>query len=106
MAATAPGGTRPGNGRPGHACCRRRLARAGSPPVPLHPAGAGNAARPRGGHPPRAPSAGLGLDPNSGVLSGTPTAQGTTKFTVVVYDSYSPPLYAAPQDFSITISPA
>jgi uncharacterized repeat protein (TIGR03803 family) len=47
--------------------------------------------------------AGLSLDANSGVISGTPTTAGTSNFTVQVSDSESPPaLTTAP--LSITIN--
>jgi Putative Ig domain len=46
---------------------------------------------------------GLTLDPNTGVLSGTPTASGTSSFTVLVTDSSTPP-QTNTQPLSITIN--
>ena len=46
---------------------------------------------------------GLSLDPNSGLISGTPTTAGTANFTVQVSDSQSPPATAS-APFSITVS--
>jgi hypothetical protein len=47
--------------------------------------------------------AGLSIDPNSGNISGTPTATGTASFTVQVADSESPPATAS-QTLSIAIA--
>jgi fibronectin type 3 domain-containing protein len=47
--------------------------------------------------------AGLTLDANSGVISGTPTAPGTFNFTMQVSDSESPPATAS-APLSITVS--
>lgn len=49
--------------------------------------------------------AGLTLNSSSGVISGTPTATGTSSFTIQVNDSESPSQTEA-VNFSITISPA
>jgi hypothetical protein len=46
---------------------------------------------------------GLNLDPNTGVVSGTPTAAGTSSFTVLVKDSSTPP-QTGTQPLSITIN--
>ena len=48
-------------------------------------------------------SAGLSLDANSGLISGTPTTPGTSNFTVEVSDSQSPPATAAAA-LSITVN--
>jgi Putative Ig domain len=48
-------------------------------------------------------SAGLSLDATTGVISGTPTASGTTNFTVQVTDSAPTPV-SATQSLSITIA--
>lgn len=48
---------------------------------------------------------GLTLNPNTGVISGTPTAAGTSTFTVQVADSEQPRIVVA-ANFSITISSA
>jgi hypothetical protein len=47
---------------------------------------------------------GLGLNPSTGVISGTPTTAGTSNFTVQVADSETPPATAS-APLSITISP-
>jgi uncharacterized repeat protein (TIGR03803 family) len=50
--------------------------------------------------------AGLTLNANSGVISGTPTAAGTSNFTVQVTDSESPPANAsAPLSITVTVTP-
>jgi len=48
---------------------------------------------------------GLNLDPNSGVISGKPTAPSTSSFTVQVADSGSPPQTATSGQLSIVINP-
>jgi hypothetical protein len=48
--------------------------------------------------------AGLTLDASTGVISGTPTAAGTSNFTVQAADSSSP-AQTAPANLSITVSP-
>ena len=48
---------------------------------------------------------GLSLDPNSGVISGTPTAASTSGFTVQVVDSSSPPQMANSGQLAIIINP-
>ena len=47
--------------------------------------------------------AGLSLDANSGLISGTPTTPGTSSFTVQVSDSNSPPATAT-EPLSITVN--
>ncbi len=47
---------------------------------------------------------GLTLDPSSGLISGTPTATGTSNFTVTVTDSSSPAQNAS-ANLSITVNP-
>jgi hypothetical protein len=49
--------------------------------------------------------AGLGLNPSTGAITGTPTAYGTSIFTVKVVDS-SNPTQSTSQPFSLTIAPA
>jgi alpha-tubulin suppressor-like RCC1 family protein len=49
--------------------------------------------------------AGLALDASTGVISGIPSSQGTTSFTVVVTDSASPPAKATSGVLSITVAP-
>ncbi|MGH8996385.1 MAG: cell wall-binding repeat-containing protein, partial [Acidimicrobiales bacterium] len=46
---------------------------------------------------------GLSLDPGSGAITGTPTAAGTTSFTVVATDSTSPTHLSATAGFAITV---
>jgi Putative Ig domain len=49
---------------------------------------------------------GLTLDPNTGVVSGTPIIAATSKFSVVAMDSQSPtPNQTPPEPLSITIGP-
>ena len=47
---------------------------------------------------------GLSLDSSTGVISGTPTATGTSDFTVMVTDSTTPTPQTATQSLSITIN--
>src|SRR5215831_15606309 len=54
---------------------------------------------------PNQPPQGLGLDKTTGVISGTPTAAGTSSFTVQVNDS-GVPEQVVTQALSITISPS
>ncbi len=49
--------------------------------------------------------AGLGLNPSTGAITGTPTAYGTSSFTVKVVDS-SNPTQSTSQPFTLTIAPA
>jgi hypothetical protein len=49
--------------------------------------------------------AGLGIDTANGVISGSPTASGTSDFTVKVTDASSPTAQTATAALSITISP-
>jgi len=49
--------------------------------------------------------AGLGLNSSTGAITGTPTAYGTSNFTVKVVDS-SNPTQSISQPFSLTIAPA
>jgi Putative Ig domain len=49
--------------------------------------------------------AGLSLDPGTGRISGTPTASGTSSFTVRASDP-GPPAQAATTDLSIAVAPA
>ncbi len=48
---------------------------------------------------------GLNLDPNTGIISGTPTSSTTSSFTVQVQDSGVPPQMATSNTLSIAISP-
>jgi hypothetical protein len=49
--------------------------------------------------------AGLTLNASTGVISGTPTASGTTNFTVTVTDSETPTPKTASANLSITVNP-
>lgn len=49
--------------------------------------------------------AGLTLDPGTGVVSGTPTATGTSVCTITCTDSYSPPQSASRTGFGFVINP-
>ena len=48
---------------------------------------------------------GLSLDPNSGIISGTPTGTGSPSFTVEVTDSASPTPQTATQTLTLTVDP-
>ena len=50
--------------------------------------------------------AGLALNGATGVISGTPTASGTTNFTVTVTDSETPTAKTATANLSIVVNPA
>ena len=50
--------------------------------------------------------AGLALDPNTGAITGTPTAAGISSFTVLVTDSTTPTKQTDTQNLSITIATA
>ncbi|NDG70932.1 MAG: hypothetical protein EBY32_06415 [Proteobacteria bacterium] len=49
--------------------------------------------------------AGLSLNATTGIISGTPTGNGTTNFTLIASDSALPTKNTAEQAFSITIDP-
>ena len=50
------------------------------------------------------PQTGWSLDPTTGLLSGTPTSEGSMRWTIRVTDSSNPP-QAVDQDFDLTIDP-
>ena len=53
----------------------------------------------------RASPAGVGAEPRTGVISGTPTQTGTSSFTVKVTDATKPTAMTATANLSITVNP-
>lgn len=50
--------------------------------------------------------AGLNLGPSSGIITGTPTTQGSATFTVKVTDSSTPTAQTATKQFTVVINPS